>query len=274
MTLTSITKSTKALPPINSFKIFLGLIFGLTTWFCLSTNIAEGHRPAFPDGSNRTQDSAFLLDDIDISQAIYQILEKDQQVWLSFDPEISNTQTAIIQLGIPVLEETEYFRPMVAVLGKNLGKINLPFPIPEGLGAIVYESTQTNPIRKFHEPYTNTNSWILIEDEFQVLDKNIHYIVIFSKTNQSGKFWFATGTREVFNVGSLPQLTKNISKVKKFHEPSIAASNQNFLRHETSDSESLISNIDYFKSTGFYLMVGIFLFLIIVILIKIKTASK
>ena len=250
----------------------LGL--SLIIWFSFPSNTVEAHRPYFPDGLNKSPYSAFQLDDIDISQAIYQVLGENEQVWLKFHPTTSSSKTVNIQLGIPVLEETESFRPVVAVVSQDLSRIDLPFNLPDGFGAIVYEVNNEESIKKFREPYTNTNSWILIEDEFQVLDKNIHYIVIFSKTNQSGKFWFATGTREVFNVGSLPQLTKNISKVKKFHEPSITASNQNSLRHETSDSESLISNIDYFKSTGFYLMGGIFLFLIIVFLIKIKTASK
>ncbi|GIT15977.1 MAG: hypothetical protein CM1200mP37_5580 [Chloroflexota bacterium] len=49
---------------------------------------------------------------------IYQILEKNEQVWLSFDPQKSNSDTANIQLGIPVLEETQSFRPLLQLFLK------------------------------------------------------------------------------------------------------------------------------------------------------------
>ena len=159
-------------------KVFFGLSICLLIMVCFSSNTVEAHKPSFPDGLNKSPYFAFQLDDIDISQAIYQILEKNEQVWLSFDPQKSNSDTANIQLGIPVLEETQSFRPVVAVVSQNLNKIDLPFDIPEGFGAILYEPNDM-PIREFHEPFTDTNSWILIEDEFEVIENGIHYVVIF-----------------------------------------------------------------------------------------------
>ena len=80
-------------------KVFFGLSIGLLIMVYFSSNTVEAHKPSFPDGLNKSPYLAFQLDDIDISQAIYQILEKNEQVWLSFDPQKSNSNTANIQLG-------------------------------------------------------------------------------------------------------------------------------------------------------------------------------
>ncbi|MCH2311586.1 MAG: hypothetical protein MK362_03775 [SAR202 cluster bacterium] len=264
---------------LRRVKLYLGLILGLTLLFCFVSSIAEAHRPAFPDGLNKSANTAFQLDDIDISQAIYQVLDEEEQVWLSFYPEQSSTQVAIIQLGIPVLEETKSFRPKVALISPSLEKIDLPFEIPAGFGAIVYESEDGNAIREFHEPFTNTKSWILIEDQFEIVENGIHYVVIFSDTNQSGKFWFATGTKEVFDFSARSELNENISKVKSFHLPSVVLptstkvprkdiSKQTDTASE-SDEQKLESNErNYFKSTNGYLIGGVVVLIIVMVFVR------
>jgi len=217
---------------LTTSKVLLGLTLSLIVSFCFPSSTAEAHRPSFPDGFDKSPNSAFQLGDIDISQVIYQVLKEDEQVWLGFDPKSSTTETANIQLGVPVLEATESFRPTVALVGQNLGKIGLPFGIPDGLGAIVYEPNDGKPIKKFHEPFTSTDSWILIGKEFQLGETRTFYFVIFSKTNQSGKFWFTTGSKEMFDFSSLSELNKNIASVKIFHEPSIYASDKINLQNE------------------------------------------
>ena len=255
-------------------RVFLGLIVSLIISFCFLSNTAEAHRPAFPDGFNKSPNSAFQLDDIDISQAIYQILNKNEQVWLSFDPKSSSTKTANIQLGVPVLKESESFRPMVAIIGQNMDKIDLPFDIPEGFGAILYESNAEQPAKKFHEPFTNTDSWILIEEDFKITERGTHYVVIFSKTNQTGKFWFATGTKEVFDFSAISDLNKNISKVKTFHKPSISSSDKTTPQDKELGWLTRLQTITYFKSFNIYLITVLILLLLMFILVKKKTTPK
>ena len=264
---------------LRTVKIAVVPVIGIILLFFYMSDTAEAHRPVFPDGLNKTADTAFELDDIDISQAVYQILNVDEQVWLSFYPEQSSTQVAIIQLGIPVLEETKSFRPKVALISPSLQKIDLSFEIPERFGAIVYESEDQNVIREFHEPFTNTKSWILIEDQFEIVENGIHYVVIFSDTNQSGKFWFATGTREVFDFSARSELNENVSKVKNFHLPSVVLSvstkvprkdmsNQTATASE-SDEQKLESNErNYFRSTNGYLIGGVFVLIIVLVFVR------
>jgi hypothetical protein len=252
----------------------LGL--SLIIWFSFPSNTVEAHRPYFPDGLNKSPYSAFQLDDIDISQAIYQVLGENEQVWLKFHPTTSSSKTVNIQLGIPVLEETESFRPVVAVVSQDLSRIDLPFNLPDGFGAIVYEVNNEESIKKFREPYTNTNSWILIEEEFEIIGNEIHYVVIFSKTNQSGKFWFATGTKEVFDFSS-SQLNKSILKVKKFHNPSTPSSPY---VDETSDGinsqdkeprpQSRLQGTSYLKLINIYTVALLVLSSLLFILVKKK----
>ena len=253
---------------VRSVKLCFGLILGLILSLCFMATSAEAHRPVFPDGLNVSANSAFQLDDIDISQAIYQVLNENEQLWLSFHPERSNTKIAIIQLGIPVLEETKSFRPKIALLSPELKKIDLPFETPAEFGAIVYDSDDMGSIREFHEPFTNTNSWILIEEQFEIVGNGIHYVVIFSDSNQSGKFWFATGTREVFDFSSGSELAENASKVKEFHLPSISSFNAITVSSKENPGQ-LVNEIEfeddkidadarnYFKSANGYLTLGL-----------------
>ena len=118
-------------------RIFTGVSLCLIIFFCYTLSTAEAHRPAFPDGSNISSDTAFQLDGIEISQAVYQVLGNNNQVWLQFDPANSESRTIPVQLGIPVLEETASFRPMVAIIAPNLRSIDLPFPVPSEYGAIL-----------------------------------------------------------------------------------------------------------------------------------------
>ena len=145
----------------------------------------------------------------------------------------------------------------------------MPFDLPDGFGGIVYEVDTEKPIRKFHEPYTNTNSWILIEEEFNIVENEIHYVVIFSKANQSGKFWFATGTKEVFDFAS-PQLYRNILKVKTFHKPSTLSTNVTSLRDNELGHQSRLQGSNYLKSINVYFVAILFLSLLMFILVKKK----
>ena len=255
-------------------KVFLGLIVSLIISFCFLSSTAEAHRPAFPDGFNKSPNSAFQLDDIDISQAIYQILNENEQVWLSFVPKHSSTKTANIQLGVPVLKESESFRSMIAIIGQNMDKIDLPFDIPDGFGAMLYESNAEQPSKKFHEPFKNTDSWILIEEDFKITERGTHYIVIFSKTNQTGKFWFATGTKEVFDFSAISDLNKNISKVKTFHKPSTYSNDTNIQQDQKNGWQSHLQKISYFKPFNIYLIAGSILLLLVFILVKKRTTPK
>ena len=249
-------------------RIFTGVSLCLIIFFCYTLSTAEAHRPAFPDGSNISSDTAFQLDGIDISQAVYQVLGNNNQVWLQFDPASSESRTIPVQLGIPVLEETASFRPMVAIIAPNLRSIDLPFPVPSEYGAILYKTNDEQPIRTFHERFTNTHSWILIEEEFDITETGIHYIVVFSDSRQSGKFWFATGTKEVFDFSSIANLNKNISRVKSFHTPDIVSDNN--VQDDISNWNNPRQQGRYLSSVPTYLTVILLMLVFVVILVLIR----
>ena len=198
-------------------------MIGLVFWVC-SVGGADAHRPAFPNGQNTTAAAAFPLDDVDISQVIYQVLRQDEQVWLSFDPLSSDSQMVSIVLGMPALEENSSFRPSVAVVAPNLVTKDVPFDLPEGFGAIVYEPA-IDPIREYYEPRTQTRSWIVTDDVFQLDATGVHYVVIFSKSDQSGKFWFVTGHEEVWDVSDRSESNNNFVRIRDFHSPTAPGPN-------------------------------------------------
>ena len=134
----------------------------------------------------------------------------------------------------------------MALLGQNLGKIDLPFRIPDGFGAITYE----------------------------IAENGTHYIVIFSKINHSGKFWFATGTKEIFGFSSLSDLNKNISRVKSFHKSSISPSTNISLQNKELGWQTRLKDIGYFKFLNIYLLAGLILLFLIFMIVKIRTTPK
>ena len=114
----------------------------------------------------------------------------------------------------------------------------------------------------------------MIEDKFEITDTDIHYIVIFSETNQTGKFWFATGTREVFGFSVIADLNKNISKVKTFHKPSMISNVNPLIETEESTLQTRLTNIDYLKYSSIFLVTGLILLLLIFVSVKKRIKSK
>ena len=94
--------------------------------------------------------------------------------------------------------------------------------------------------------------------------------MIFSTTNQSGKFWFATGTKEVFGLSDISNLNKNIYKVKNFHKPSISVDAGISLQGKKIADKTLFNKIGDFKTIIIYFVSAIILISLIYILFKKK----
>jgi hypothetical protein len=91
----------------------------------LITLTAAAHKPSF--GLHPTVNSAFHIDDTDISMVLYQDITCDaEQVWIHFDGEAESE--LYFQLGVPRLSRLMDYRPAVALLAPGLPELEEAVP--------------------------------------------------------------------------------------------------------------------------------------------------
>jgi hypothetical protein len=95
--------------------------------------------------------------------------------------------------------------------------VDVPFAVPEGYGGWVFLSDDTAPT-EFHEPFTGTNSWILLEENLVLPTAGKYYVVAFDPAGSPGKLWVAVGESEAFGLSDIISLPATIKEVRKFHE--------------------------------------------------------
>ncbi len=192
------------------------LVTSLGVATCL-TSTAWAHRPTLSDGSARGPSTALVISDVDLSQVIYhEITAESPQLWLGLD--LKEGQSVYFQLGVPLIERLRAYRPALALIGPQLPPTDLPFGLPEGLGAIKFTSEQVAQPREFHEPFSGTSSWILSTQTVPVVAAGRYYLVAYDPAGQPGKLWVALGKREEFTLRDIAALKDILPKVRQFHE--------------------------------------------------------
>ncbi len=95
-----------------------------------------------------------------ISQVVVSRDNRNQpQAWLTFT--VPEGFDLFVQIGIPVLPRLKDFRPALALIGPGLPKDPAPFPLPDGMGSLIFPTKEVQNPRFFHEHFTGTDSWIL-----------------------------------------------------------------------------------------------------------------
>jgi len=176
--------------------------------------IASAHKPSFGNDFTSAQ-SAYLVEDPNISIVVYQELTCDEtELWLHFTAE--EDFPLYVQLGVPVIDRLENYYPKAAVLAAGLPEppSDLPFEVPEGMGAIVFDSE--DQAQDFYEPFTQTESWIWVEEWVNVSGEG--YIVGWHPEQWTGKIWLATGEVEDFEDVSISDFAYWTEAVNNFHE--------------------------------------------------------
>ncbi|HOQ88654.1 MAG TPA: hypothetical protein PLO53_01640 [Candidatus Hydrogenedentes bacterium] len=168
------------------------------------------------DLSHRSAESALQITDLSLSQVVYDPLPNGGQLWLKFEAKAGDP--IYLQLGMPYLEHLSDYRPSLALVGPaGTGEDRVPFELPEGLTARRFDSAGKDP-KFFDEPFTGTQSWILVEEEFNLAADGTYYIVAFDPEEQGGKLWTAWGKREAFTFRDILNLHNVIRDVRTFHE--------------------------------------------------------
>jgi len=178
--------------------------------------VAFAHRYVPNDGTHTSADTALVISDYGVSQVVYnEATEAAPGLWLTFEGRKGDT--LFVQLGVPVIDGLENYRPTVAVMGPGLSGNSAPVPIPNGLGAAAFPSDTVEPVF-FDEKFTGTQSWILLEEKLTLPADGRYYIATVDPNRQAGKFWVAVGTKEEFGLGDILTYGDVLDAVRTFHE--------------------------------------------------------
>ena len=173
------------------------------------------HKPSF--GPNSSMSDAFVVEDPNISIVVYQEMTcEDDQLWLGFTGE--EGFELYIQAGVPQVDRLEEYTPKVAVLAPGLPEadIDLPFEVPAGMGVVVY-SADDSPT-PFYEPFTQTSSWVWVEEHLELPQTGSGFIFGWSEEDITGKLWLATGEVEDFSDVDVSDFIVWNEYVNNFHE--------------------------------------------------------
>ena len=175
------------------------------------------HRPIFTDDQAANVDTAIQIKAPQISQVVYRETTKDSmQIWLSF--EAPKDFNLFVQIGIPAIARLKDFRPAMAIVGPGLSDEDPPFNLPKNTGAKVLLTKDVEKPRFFHEPFTNTDSWILRSETVILPKAGRYYLVGYSSDEQTGKLWLSVGKKESFSLQDFRDLPTWTKKIQKFHE--------------------------------------------------------
>ena len=173
------------------------------------------HKPSF--GPNGSMSDAFVVEDPNISIVVYQEMTcEDDQLWLGFTGE--EGFELYVQAGVPEVERLEEYKPKVAVLAPGLPEtdIELPFEVPEGMGVVVY-SADDSPT-PFYEPFTQTSSWVWVEERLELPQTGSGFIVGWNEEDVTGTLWLATGEVEDFSDVETTEFISWNEQVNNYHE--------------------------------------------------------
>ena len=191
----------------------------LGSWLLLATmgtNQAMAHKPSFAN-NYFSFDSAFAVQDPDISIVLYaEMTCTESELWMEM--ETGDRDEVWVELGVPMLDRLEAYRPSVALVAPGLPAADLPFDLPADMGATIISTADVNEPVDFYEPFSQTESWILYQGWLEVPPNEQVYLVAWNPAKVTGKLWVAVGKTDDFSDVSFDQFGEWIEKTQDYYE--------------------------------------------------------
>jgi hypothetical protein len=215
--------------PKRPRRVALG-VFAMSLLACIQV---YGHRPIEADHVPDRPERALEIDRPDVSQVYYaEVSPERPQVWFRFKG--TEGQEIYFSLGVPVIDRLGAFRPRVALVGPGLdsggsGDSRLPFDLPGaergserasgGATGVEIYLPRGEP-RFFHEHFTDTESWILLEVTRRLPRTGEYYLVAYTPWNPKpgDKLWLSMGRKERFTLRDLFSFRRWRRNIRRFHE--------------------------------------------------------
>lgn len=176
--------------------------------------LALAHQPFVVGDDASSSATAFVVEEPEVSIVVYaEPTCEAPEVWLTLEAEPGDE--IFLQLGIPVADALEAWRPRIAVVAPGLPEADLGFPLPAGTGALVFEA-DAEPER-FDEPFSNTSSWILVEEDVVLPEGGPAWIVAFQPDGTVARLWVAVGEIERFDDEDWDRILDLMDDVRAFH---------------------------------------------------------
>jgi len=176
---------------------------------------AQAHKPYFSSGEYGTADQAWVIQDTNISTVLYHKVTCDQPVlWLRY--EVDEPAEVFIQLGVPLIDRLADYDPVIGVVHDQVTDgVSTPFAVPEGMGVQLHERIEERAL--FFEPFTQTQSWVLVERKVRV-PAGSGYIAAWDPKGETGKLWVAVGEVEDFTEDDWGEAPSWLGNARFFHE--------------------------------------------------------
>ena len=187
----------------------------VTIIMCLFASSAWAHKPYFSTGEYGSADQAWAIENHDVSIVLYHKVTCDEPVvWLRY--EVDEPTEIFVQLGVPLIDRLESYNPVIGVVHDQVTDgVATPFPVPEGLGVQIHGSSGEREL--FFEPFTQTQSWILLERKVPV-PAGSGYITAWDPNGETGKLWVAVGETEEFTQDDWANAPNWLGDARFFHE--------------------------------------------------------
>ena len=214
----------------------------------------EAHKPFFPDPAPTIAD-LILISNPNVSQVFYFILDKDsKEFWIKMN--LQKGHNLILDLGAPKLPSLKNASP----------ELYLYHQIAEEKFSEIYLSNLDlkNTVSEFHEPFTDTYSWIYLKKKYIIKEKGNYFVRIKSSQNIQTKTWFATGIIEDFQITDLINFAGTRSDVKDFHNPTEIIESENGTI--IAESNNKITNLNIY-----FIIVIVSTIIIMIFFIKYKS---
>lgn len=180
---------------MKSWRLFLfsTLIAALLT---LGITTASAHQPTFNTNGSPTPESAFVIEDIDLSLAIYGSLPKSGTVDF-YRLDVPTGHVLDFQLFVPFA--CEEYRPQMALIGPDVAGSSAPLKLklPPGMGvaAVALEQWGT-----FFEPF-DPSFYFAGPSIRHVAQGGTYFIAVYSTQDQPGVYLLGISGREEFSAG-------------------------------------------------------------------------
>lgn len=195
----------------------IGMVSVIAAIFLCATE-AAAHKPVVVGNPRASSiDQPYDLDDVAISQVAYhEVTASAPAIWFRFSGTAG--QEVLIQGGVPRIARLADLRPIVALVGPGLPAADMPFALPPGLGALVFDSADEPDPTVFNEPFTGTVSWQFTAHTPTLSADGVYYAVGYLPPGETGKIWLTVGTIESFGLADILTLPAVLVRVRLFHE--------------------------------------------------------
>ena len=207
------------------------VIFLTAVFLFFNADTAFAHQLIFSDGKNTSLENSLYIPDSQISWAMYGELENNV---LFYKFEANQKEPLYVSLVIPMLEGLENFSPSLAIITQhqNIGTLSshtgekntsVPFALPDGYQAIVFDYDSKTTANVFYEPFTQVNYWERQEVRIDSINPGTYYLAVFD-TSENGKFALAVGEIEDFsNANFFDSFVRAWFETKIFFEDYLTA---------------------------------------------------